>query len=72
MGLGQFFCVIFVKGLLNRWYKFYWVGMAIQHTYQTLYLAGAIWVGYHRQWYWVQAGFLVLRELNVRASPVPN
>jgi sterol O-acyltransferase len=63
MSLGQFFCVPFVKGLISRGYKYYWVGLVIQHTYQTLYLGIAIWVGVHRQWYWVQAGFLVLRKL---------
>ena len=63
MSLGQFFCVPFVKGLISRGYKYYWVGLVIQHTYQTLYLGIAIWWGVHRQWYWVQAGFLVLRKL---------
>jgi sterol O-acyltransferase len=50
--------------LIARGYKYYWVGLVIQHTYQTLYLGIAIWWGVHRQWYWVQAGFLVLRKLN--------
>lgn len=58
----MYFCVPFVKGLQNRWYSYHWVGMVIQHTYQTFYLGVAIWWGYHRQWYWVQSGFLVLRE----------
>ena len=64
MTIGQFFCVPFVKGLIGRGYKYYWVGLVIQHTYQTLYLGVAIWIGVHRQWYWVQAGFLVLRKLS--------
>jgi sterol O-acyltransferase len=67
MTIGQFFCVPFVKGLIARGYKYYWAGLVIQHTYQTLYLGVAIWIGVHRQWYWVQAGFLVLRKLS---SPV--
>lgn len=62
MVLGQFFCVPFAKGLIARRYKYHWVGVVIQHTYQTLYLGVAIWWGFHRQWYWVQAGFLVLRK----------
>jgi sterol O-acyltransferase len=62
MTIGQFFCVPFVKGLIARGYKYYWAGLVIQHTYQTFYLGVAIWIGVHRQWYWVQAGFLVLRE----------
>lgn len=53
----------FVKGLQYRWYRYHYVGLVIQHVFQTAYLGGAIWVGYHRQWYWVQAGFLVLRKL---------
>jgi hypothetical protein len=65
MTLGQFFCVPFVKGLIARGYRYYWVGLVIQHTYQTFYLSVAIWIGVHRQWYWVQAGFLVLREYPV-------
>ena len=64
MTIGQFFCVPFVKGLIARGYRYYWVGLVIQHTYQTLYLGVAIWIGVHRQWYWVQAGFLVLRKLS--------
>lgn len=63
MTVGQYFCVIFAKALKNRWFRYHYVGLVIQHTYQAIYLAGAIWVGYHRQWYWVQAGFLVLRKL---------
>lgn len=62
MVLGQFFCVPFVQGLISRRYRYHWAGVIIQHTYQTLYLGGAIWWGWARQWYWVQAGFLVLRE----------
>jgi sterol O-acyltransferase len=65
MTIGQFFCVPFVKGLIARGYRYYWVGLVIQHTYQTLYLGVAIWIGVHRQWYWVQAGFLVLRKLSI-------
>lgn len=69
MVLGQFFCVPFVQGLIAKRYSYYWVGVAIQHTYQTFYLGIAIWWGFHRQWYWVQAGFLVLRESLSSVSP---
>lgn len=62
MVLTMFFCVFFVKALQARWFSYYWTGVIIQHTFQTLYLAAAVWWGYHRQWYWVQSGFLVLRE----------
>ena len=57
-------CVPFVKALQNRWFPYYWTGAIIQHIFQTTYLFVAIWWGYHRQWYWVQAGFLVLHALS--------
>jgi hypothetical protein len=34
----------------------------MQHIWQAMFLAMAVWWGWYRQWYWVQAGFLVLRE----------
>ena len=58
----MFFCVPFVKLLQHGWINYSWTGLLIQHTFQTVYLAAAVWWGYHRQWYWVQSGFLVLRE----------
>lgn len=58
----MFVCVPFVKGLVNGWYGYYWVGVAIQHAWQCVFLGMAVWWGFHRQWYWVQSGFLVLRE----------
>lgn len=62
MVLTMYLCVPFVKALQYRWYTYHWTGVVIQHTFQSLYLAAAVWWGYHRQWYWVQSGFLVLRE----------
>ncbi|WRT69249.1 uncharacterized protein IL334_006233 [Kwoniella shivajii] len=64
MVLAMFFCVPFVKGLQNRWFSYHWTGLIIQHTFQTLYLGTAVWWGYHRQWYWVQSGFLVLHAMS--------
>jgi len=64
MMAAMFFCVPFVKALQNRYISYYWTGAIIQHTFQTTYLFIAIWWGYHRQWYWVQAGFLVLHALS--------
>ncbi|WWC72925.1 uncharacterized protein I206_106889 [Kwoniella pini CBS 10737] len=64
MVLAMFFCVPFVKGLQYRWYTYGWTGLFIQHTFQTLYLGAAVWWGWHRQWYWVQSGFLVLHALS--------
>lgn len=62
MVLTMFLCVPFVKALQYRWFNYYWTGLIIQHIFQSAYLAMAVWWGYHRQWYWVQSGFLVLRE----------
>ncbi|WWC91037.1 uncharacterized protein L201_005977 [Kwoniella dendrophila CBS 6074] len=64
MVLAMFFCVPFVKGLQNKWYSYTWTGLIIQHSFQTLYLGVAVWWGYHRQWYWVQSGFLVLHAMS--------
>lgn len=62
----MFVCVPFVKGLVNGWYGYYWVGVTLQHAWQCVFLGMAIWWGFHRQWYWVQSGFLVLRESSCR------
>ncbi|ODN97324.1 sterol O-acyltransferase [Cryptococcus wingfieldii CBS 7118] len=62
MVLSMFLCVPFVKALQYGWFDYNWTGSIIQHVFQSLYLAIAVWWGYHRQWYWVQSGFLVLRE----------
>ena len=67
----MFFCVPFVQALQHQWFSYYWVGIVLQHVFQTLYLGTAIWWGYHRHWYWVQSGFLVLRELTYGESPTP-
>lgn len=61
----MFVCVPFVKGLKNGTYRYYWTGVVIQHIWQTMFLGMAVWWGAYRQWYWVQAGFLVLRECRI-------
>lgn len=58
----MFLCVPFVKMLQHRWIKYYWTGVVLQHLYQTVFLGVAVWWGFHRKWYWVQSGFLCLRE----------
>lgn len=55
-------CVPFVKCLAKGYFNYYWTGVVIQHLFQTTFLGVAIAWGYARDWYWVQAGFLVLRE----------
>ena len=64
MMAAMFICVPFVKALQFRYISYYWSGAVIQHTFQTGYLFAAIWWGYHRQWYWVQSGFMVLHALS--------
>ncbi|EIW67053.1 hypothetical protein TREMEDRAFT_34263 [Tremella mesenterica DSM 1558] len=63
MSVSMFLCVTLIKLVQNGHIRFHPTGLIIQHTFQTLYLATAIWWGYHRQWYWVQSGFLVLHCL---------
>ncbi|WVR08896.1 hypothetical protein IAU60_005955 [Kwoniella sp. DSM 27419] len=57
-------CVPFVKALQYQYLSYYNTGLIIQHTFQFLYLAVAVWWGWHRQWYWVQSGFLVLHAMS--------
>ncbi|KAJ9121020.1 hypothetical protein QFC24_005001 [Naganishia onofrii] len=64
MVASMFVCVPFVKGLKNGTYRYYWTGAIIQHLWQTAFLGIVIWWGWYRQWYWVQAGFLVLHALS--------
>nr|ODO03902.1 sterol O-acyltransferase [Cryptococcus depauperatus CBS 7855] len=64
MVLTMFYCVLFVKALKRGWFKYYWTGIIIQHIFQSCYLGLAVWWGYHRQWYWVQSGFLVLHAMS--------
>ena len=59
----MFLCVPFVKALQHQWFSYNYIGIVLQHTFQALYLGIAIWWGYHREWYWVQSGYLVLRKL---------
>ncbi len=62
MVLSMFLCVPFVKGLQYGWFRYHWTGVVLQHLFQAAYLGVAIAWGIVRDWYWVQSGFLVLRE----------
>lgn len=57
-------CVPFVKCLQKGYFKYHWTGIIIQHVFQTTFLGVAIAWGYARNWYWVQAGFLVLHAMS--------
>ncbi|KAH8833135.1 MBOAT, membrane-bound O-acyltransferase family-domain-containing protein [Flagelloscypha sp. PMI_526] len=52
--------VIFSKMIANGWIRYYWLGAALQHAIQTSILAVTVTWTYHRQWPWVQSGFLTL------------
>ncbi|KAG9313059.1 MBOAT, membrane-bound O-acyltransferase family-domain-containing protein [Chiua virens] len=56
-------CVPFTKAINRGWIKYYWIGVVIQHGFQTFVLAAVITWTYHRQWPWVQSGFLTLHSL---------
>ena len=53
---GSLLAVPLVKAIQHGWIKYEWTGVAIQHTYQTLMLAGAVKWTFDRQWPWVQSG----------------
>lgn len=41
-------CVSFAKAISKGWIKYYWVGVVLQHTFQTFVLVAAITWTYHR------------------------
>ncbi|KDQ61746.1 hypothetical protein JAAARDRAFT_31224 [Jaapia argillacea MUCL 33604] len=56
-------CVPFAKAISNGYIKYYWVGLTIQHLFQTTVLLLAVKWTFDRQWPWVQSGFLTLHCL---------
>lgn len=56
-------CVPFAKAVSKGWIKYYWTGIALQHTLQSLILFTAITWTFNREWPWVQSGFLTLHSL---------
>ncbi|KZT70797.1 MBOAT-domain-containing protein [Daedalea quercina L-15889] len=56
-------CVPFVKACVNGWIRYYWVGVILQHLWQTSVLFIAIQWTFNRGWPWVQSGFLTLHSL---------
>lgn len=57
------FSVFFVKAVQKGWIRYYYTGVIIHHTFQTLMLACAITWTFNRRWYWVQSGFFTLHSL---------
>ncbi|KAF9224002.1 sterol O-acyltransferase [Gyrodon lividus] len=56
-------CVPFAKAVSKGWIRYHWVGVVTQHVFQTSILVAVITWTYHRQWPWVQSGFLTLHSL---------
>ncbi|PCH44439.1 MBOAT-domain-containing protein [Wolfiporia cocos MD-104 SS10] len=56
-------CVPFAKAISKGWIRYYWVGVALQHLWQTSVLFIAIRWTFNRHWPWVQSGFLTLHSL---------
>ncbi|GAA5989577.1 hypothetical protein JCM10908_000537 [Rhodotorula pacifica] len=58
-------CVPFAKTISSGWVRYYWTGLIFQHIAQTAYLFIAIRWTFHREWPWVQSGFLTLHALTM-------
>lgn len=56
-------CVPFAKAVSKGWIRYYWLGVALQHFIQLSILAIAVTWTYHREWPWVQSGYLTLHTL---------
>ncbi|KAJ7879907.1 MBOAT, membrane-bound O-acyltransferase family-domain-containing protein [Mycena olivaceomarginata] len=56
-------CVPFAKAISKGWIRYYWTGVFLQHTIQSLALFMAISWTLNRQWPWVQSGFFTLHTL---------
>ncbi|KAF8659903.1 hypothetical protein AX16_001787 [Volvariella volvacea WC 439] len=61
--LSTVLCVPFAKAISKGWIRYYWFGLALQHTLQTLVLFVAVTWTFNRKWPWVQSGFLTLHSL---------
>ncbi|GAA6021432.1 hypothetical protein JCM10207_004731 [Rhodosporidiobolus poonsookiae] len=58
-------CVPFGKLLVSGWVRYYGPGVIIQHVAQTAFLAIAVRWTFHRNWPWVQSGFMTLHALSL-------
>ncbi|TFK63001.1 MBOAT-domain-containing protein [Pluteus cervinus] len=58
-----FLCVPFAKAISRGWIRYYWTGVILQHTLQTLLLFIAVAWTFNRKWPWVQSGFLTLHTI---------
>ncbi|KAG1746524.1 MBOAT, membrane-bound O-acyltransferase family-domain-containing protein [Suillus paluster] len=55
-------CVPFAKAISKGWINYYWTGAVLQHIFQTCVLLVTVTWTFHRQWPWVQSGFLTLHS----------
>ncbi|KAH7890843.1 MBOAT, membrane-bound O-acyltransferase family-domain-containing protein [Phlebopus sp. FC_14] len=56
-------CVPLAKAVSKGWLRYYWTGLILQHLFQTSVLVIVVVWTYHRQWPWVQSGYLTLHSL---------
>ncbi|KAG1740063.1 MBOAT, membrane-bound O-acyltransferase family-domain-containing protein [Suillus lakei] len=55
-------CVPFARAISKGWISYYWAGAILQHIFQTCVLLITVTWTFHRQWPWVQSGFLTLHS----------
>ncbi|KAF8967613.1 MBOAT, membrane-bound O-acyltransferase family-domain-containing protein [Flammula alnicola] len=55
--------LVLSTGICNRWIRYHWTGVILQHLLQTTILFGAICWTFNRNWPWVQSGYLTLHSL---------
>lgn len=55
-------CVPIAKAISKGWVSYYWTGAILQHVFQTCVLLVTVTWTFHRQWPWVQSGFLTLHS----------
>ncbi|GAA6027218.1 hypothetical protein JCM8097_002495 [Rhodosporidiobolus ruineniae] len=58
-------CVPFGKLLVSGWIRYWGAGLILQHVGQTLFLGIAVRWTFHRNWPWVQSGFMTLHALSL-------
>ncbi|CDZ96511.1 sterol o-acyltransferase [Phaffia rhodozyma] len=61
----SYLCVPLVQGMKRGWWKYGWPTIAFQHICQAIYLGITVRWTFHRNWYWVQSGFLTLHCLSM-------
>lgn len=60
-----FTALAFSKLISNRLIRYSPTGLILQHIFQFIWLASWIWFIFHRQWPWIQSGFLTLHSITM-------